>query len=121
MSTIHMIVGTLVIIAYALALILNLRLALTGVETVGRQQISFGAATLLTLQYVLGFSILGSDEGIPGRHYLIALSAIIPVGLEHGLGAKQENPRRRGMISAGANALTLVLVITAYVIGQNNA
>lgn len=121
MSTVHMVVGTLVIIAYALTLILNARLALSGAETPGRLPISFGAATMLALQYMLGFSVLGSGESVPAMHFLLGLSAIIPVGIEHGLGAKQNNPRRRGTIGAVTNILTLVLVVTAYIIGQNNA
>lgn len=121
MSNVHMINGTLVIIAYAVTLILNARLAFTGAETPGRLPISFAAATLLALQYMLGFSVLGTGESVPASHFLIALSAVIPVGIEHGLGARQENPRRRGTLGAIANILTLALVVTAYIIGQNNA
>jgi len=121
MSNVHMIVGVLVIVAFAIALILNGRLALTGAETPGRLPISFAAATLLALQYMLGFSVLGSGESVPAIHFLLALFAIIPVGVEHGLGARQENPRRRGALGAVANIVTLALVVTAYIIGQNNA
>ncbi len=121
MSNVHMIVGTVVIVAYAITLVLNVRLALTGTETPGRLPISFAAATLLALQYMLGFSVLGSGRSVPAMHFLLALSAVIPVGIEHGLGARQENPRRRGMLGALVNVLTLVLVVIAYIIGQNNA
>ena len=121
MSNVHMVNGTLVIIAYAITLLLNARLALTGAETPGRLPFSFAAATLLALQYMLGFSVLGSGESVPASHFLLALSAVIPVGIEHGMGARQDNPRRRGTVGAVANILTLVLVVAAYIIGQNNA
>ncbi len=120
MSNVHMINGTLVIVSYVIALILNARLALTGVETPGRLQFSFAGATLLALQYMLGFSVLGSGQSVPATHYLLAFLAVIPVGIEHGLGAKQDNPRRRGTVGTIANILTLALVISAYLIGQNN-
>lgn len=121
MSNVHMIVGTLVIVAYAVTLILNVRLAVSGAETPGRLPFSFASATLLALQYMLGFSVLGSGESVPAVHFLVGLSAVIPVGIEHGLSARQDNARRRGAIGAIANILTLALVVTAYVIGQNNA
>ena len=120
MSNVHMINGTLVIISYAIALILNARLALTGAETPGRLPFSFAGATLLALQYMLGFSLLGSGQGVPAAHYILALLTVVPVGIEHGLGARQENARRRGTVGVIANILTLALVVSAYLIGQNN-
>lgn len=120
MSNVHMIVGSVVIIAFLVVLVLNVRLAITGTEVSWHRALSYTAATLLLVQYMLGFSLLGSGKDIPASHFILALSSIIPVGLEHGYASTREAPRQRGTIGAVANALTLVLVLIAYMIGQSN-
>ena len=120
MSTVHMIVGTLVILGFAATLVLNVMSALRGVEFRWQRAISFGSATLLILQYMLGFSLLGEGRDIPAMHYLIALASIIPVGLEHMYAGTRPSIRQRGLMGAILNAATLALVIIAYVIGETN-
>jgi heme A synthase len=112
-----MTVGTLVIIGFLVTLVLNIRTARTGAEFAWQKVVSFGAATLLILQYMLGFSLL-SDNDITGFHYLIALAAIIPVGIEHGYASQRPSAIDRGKLGALANAFTLVLVLVAYMIGE---
>ena len=119
MTSVHMTVGTLVIIGYLVTLALNLRAARSGAEFAWQKVVSFGAATLLLLQYMLGFSLL-SDHDIPAFHYLIALVAIIPVGMEHGYGSQRPTATDRGKIGALANVFTLALVLVAYMIGEMN-
>jgi hypothetical protein len=120
MSNIHMIVGTLVILGYIITLILNARTAATGAEFSWQKIVSFTSATLLLLQYMLGFSLLGEGKDVPAIHFILALGAIIPVGIEHGMGSKKPTAKGRGQIGAMANALTLVVVLITYMIGQNN-
>ena len=79
-----------------------------------------GAATLLIVQYVFGFSLLGEGKGISGFHFLIALAAILPVGLEHGYAASRPDAKSRGRYAALANLLTLILVGIAWQIGNSN-
>lgn len=120
MTNVHMIVGTLVVIGYALSAILNARLAFTGKDVSWQRHVSFGAATLLLLQWMLGFSLLGEGRNIPAIHFILGLAAILPLGVEHGYGATRDRPRQRGMISFAANLATLVIVLVVYVIGQSN-
>jgi heme A synthase len=120
MANVHMIVGTLVIVGFVITLILNIRTARAGREYSWQKMVSFGAATLLVLQYMLGFSLLGSDNDVPAFHWLLALSAIIPVGFEHGFASQRPDVVERGKLGALANVVTLVLVLVAYMIGQSN-
>lgn len=120
MTNTHMIIGSLVIVAYLVTLILNVRSAATGREFSWQKMVSFGAATLLLLQYLLGFSLLGEDKSISSWHFLIALSAIIPVGFEHAYASQRPSIVERGKLAALANVVTLVLVLVAYMIGEMN-
>lgn len=120
MANVHMIVGTLVVLGYALSTILNARLAFTGEGVSWQRQVSFAAATLLLLQWMLGFSLLGEGRNISAIHYVLGLSAILPVGVEHGYAANRERPRQRGLLALAANLVTLVIVLIAYIIGQSN-
>ena len=119
MSSVHMTIGSLVLIGYLITLVLNLRTARSGAEFSWQKIVSFGAATLLILQYMLGFSLL-SDHEISGFHYLIALAAILPVGFEHGYASQRPTAVERGKMGALANVVTLVLVLVAYMIGEMN-
>ncbi|MDQ3540398.1 MAG: hypothetical protein M3440_06890 [Chloroflexota bacterium] len=120
MTNVHMIVGTLVVLGYALSAILNAWLAFTGRDVSWQRQVSFGAATLLLLQWMLGFSLLAEGRNIPAIHFTLGLAAILPLGIEHGYGGTRERPRQRGMISFAANVVTLVIVLVVYIIGQSN-
>ncbi len=120
MTNVHMIVGSAVVVAYLIVLVLNVRTASTGADFSWQKFVSFTAATLLLVQYVLGFSLLGEGNNIPALHFLIALAAILPVGMEHGYGSQRPNAKERGKIGALANVATLVLVLAAYLIGEMN-
>jgi hypothetical protein len=120
MTEVHYTVGTLVLVGFLLTLILNIRTATTGNSVSWQRGVSFGAATLLLLQYMLGFSLLGEGKDITGVHFLIALLAVLPVGLEHGYASTRPNAKARGQWAALANLLTLILVAIAWQIGQSN-
>lgn len=119
MTNIHMIVGSAVVVAYVLIFALNVRTGATGKEFSWQKMVSFGAATLLLLQYMLGFSLLlGEGKSITSWHFLIALCAIIPVGFEHGYASQRKSAVERGKLSAMANLFTIVVVIVAYLFGE---
>jgi hypothetical protein len=120
MSNVHMIIGTLVIIGYVLNLGLYGATFLRGTAFPFHRAVSFGAATLLLLQYMLGFSLLGEGKDIPAIHFLLALAAVIPLGAEHMFAGKETNLRQRGLIGMLASLATLVLVLIAYMIGETN-
>jgi len=116
-----MIIGTLVIIGYLVNLVFYGMTYMRGSVLPYHRVISFGAATLLLLQYMLGFSLLGEGKDIPATHFLVALAAVIPVGAEHMLAGQEPGLRRRGMIGMIASLVTLILVLVAYMIGETNA
>lgn len=122
MVHVHEGVGTLVVIAFLVLTVVNV-LRAAGRTITWAKPLSFIAAGLLFLQYVIGFSLLGGDHKITAWHYLFALAAIIPVGIEHGLGnaREQEKPGTGVRIAAAAAAATTIIVIIAYAIGQSNA
>lgn len=121
MNAIHNTVGTLVVLAYLVSIVGNLTAAFSGRTFRWQLPLAYSAATLLLLQYMLGFSLLGSGEGVPARHVIVALLAIIPVGAEHGFANTRPEPKQRGLYAAIAEGVTLVLVLVAYIIGQSNA
>jgi hypothetical protein len=120
MSNVHMIVGTLVFIGYLVTAILNARTFATGASFSWQKALSYGAATVLLLQYMLGFSLLGEGKDIPALHFIVALLAIIPVGFEHGYASTRTDARQRSLYTLLANVATFVIVLIAYIIGQSN-
>jgi hypothetical protein len=113
-----MIVGSAVIVAYLVVLALNVRTATSGAEFSWQKIVSFSAASILVVQYLLGFSLLGEGRDVPAFHFLIGLAAILPVGMEHGYGSQQTSAVDRGKIGALANVMTLVVLVVAYIIGD---
>lgn len=118
MVTVHQTVGTLVVLAFLVLTVVNV-LRATGRQIGWARPLSFGAAGLLVLQYLLGFSLLGSGHKITAWHYLFALSAILTVGVEHGM-ANAQPPSANARLAAAATAGTTILTIIAYAIGQSN-
>jgi len=118
---VHMGVGILVVIAFLALAVVNI-LRVTGKTIPWAKQLSYAAAGLLALQYVLGFTLLGNGHKITATHYLFALAAIIPVGIEHSISKARENekPGSSLRIAAIASAVTTILVIIAYSIGQSH-
>jgi hypothetical protein len=118
--TVHQTIGTLVLIAFLVLTVVNV-LRLTGRQITGARQLSFGAAGLLLLQYVLGFSLLGDDHSVSAWHILFALSALVTVGVEHAIGNPRP-PETAGntRIAAAATAGTTLLVLVAYAIGSSS-
>lgn len=121
MTTVHMIVGSLLVLGYLIVLVLNIRTAMGRPMLALQRPLSFGAATLLLVQIMLGFSLLGEGREMAAFHIVFALLAVLPVGAEHALSSKETDSRRAGRIAAIANFVTLALVLTAYMIGELNS
>lgn len=120
MTNVHMWIGTLVVVAFVVSAILDVISFINGRTFTWQRMVSYTAATLLLLQYVLGLSLLGSGKSIPAAHFLVALLAIIPVGFQHGYASTRENAKQRSLYSAIANIAAVIIVLIAYMIGQNN-
>ncbi len=119
MVGIHSTVGTLVVLAYLALTVVNL-LGANGRSFGLARPLSFAAAGLLLLQYVLGFSLLGSGYRNAGSHYALAFLALATVGMEHGYASTRPTERARYRTAALATALTFLLVVVTYIIGQSN-
>lgn len=120
MTNAHLIIGSLTLLAFLIALILNIRTLITGSVFSWQKMVSFAAATLLLLQYMMGFSLLGSGKSMTATHYLVALLAIIPVGFEHGYANTRPDPRQRALYTTLANAAAFIIILIAYMIGETN-
>ncbi len=120
MTNVHMWIGSLVVIFFIVSAILNIMTYINGRSFSWQKGVAFAAATLLLLQYVLGFSLLGEGKSITSTHFIVALLAIIPVGFEHGFARPREEGKQRSLYIALANVVTVVIVLIAYMIGQNN-
>lgn len=119
MVGVHQTVGTLVVLAYVALTVVNI-LRLTGKNIPWARPLSFGAAGLLVVQFILGFSLLGDDHKITFWHYAFALLAILTVGAEHGMSSNQKTPSDSARIATVATAGTALLTIIAYAIGSSN-
>lgn len=117
MVAVHNVVGTLVVVAYLAVTVANV-LRFRGSSAPWARPLSFAAAGLLVVQYLLGFWLLGSGNVNQASHYAFALLAIVTVGLEHGYAQTRATPRARALTALVATATTFVLVAIAYTIGQ---
>jgi hypothetical protein len=121
MANVHMIIGLATLAAFALLAIVNALRAFRSSKLSWARGLSIAAAGLLLIQYVIGFSLLGSDHDMKPIHYILALTAIIPVGAEHMIAAQETDKGRAHRIAFICNILTIVILVVVYQIGQRNA
>ena len=117
MVELHNIVGSLVLLAYLVLTVVYAMWA-AGRPLPATRVLSFVAAGLLLLQYLLGFWLLADDHENRGSHYVFALLPVLTVGLEHGLARTRPTAREQARIATVAAALTFALVLIAFVIGS---
>lgn len=121
MSSVHMIVGLAVVIAFLISTVANYLRMTRAASFPWLRGVSFAAAGLLLLQYVLGFSLLGDDREITAVHYILALAAVIPVGAEHMFATSERPEADRNRIAFLASFAAFVLVLIVYAIGERSA
>lgn len=117
-STVHMIVGTITLVLFLANVVMYAIELAKGKPVAYHRIVSIAAATGLLLQYALGFMLLGAGNDISWFHWVLALVAIVPVGMEHGMTANQPNFRTKSMIGLIASILAFVVVLGAYAIGE---
>lgn len=117
LTGVHNIVGTLVVVAYLALTVVNV-LRLRGGDVSWARPLSFAAAGLLLVQYLLGFALLGQGRVNQLSHYAVALLALVTVGLEHGYANTRPDRRARASAALAATGLTFLLVVVAYGIGS---
>lgn len=114
---VHNVVGTLVVVAYVVLAVLY-GLGIGGRAFGFTRMLSRAAAALLLVQYVIGFVLLGTGSRIGAQHFLIALLAIVSVGLEHAWAPTRGEGRGRAVTLTLVTVVTVVLVIAAHVLGS---
>lgn len=118
--TVHMIVGMATMLLFLLNAIMYGIEMVKGKAVGYHRLVSISAATGLLLQYALGFMLLGASHSITWIHWVLALLAILPVGMEHGATANQTNFRKKSMMGLIAATITFVIVLAVYGIGEMN-
>lgn len=117
-STIHMIVGSATLVLFLLnAIMYGIEMA-KGKAIGYHRLVSISAATGLLIQYALGFMLLGAGNSIPVWHWMVALVAILPVGMEHSMTAREESFRKRSMLGLIAASIAFIVVLGAYGLGE---
>jgi hypothetical protein len=121
MVGLHMIIGLATLVAFVLLTIVNGLRAFRGSDMTWARGLSFAAAGLLLIQYVIGFSLLGSDHKITAVHYILALVAVVPIGAEHMIAAQETDPFRSRRTAFICNVATVVILLVVYAIGERNS
>lgn len=117
-TTIHFIVGSVTLLLFLINAIMYGVELVKGTGVAYHKLVSIAAATGLLLQYALGFMLLGAGESITWWHWVLALVAILPVGMEHGATANQENFRKKSMMGLIASSLAFIIILVVYGIGE---
>ena len=120
MNDIHMIIGLAVLVAFLLHTILSYLRMSRGMTFSWAKGLSFAAAGLLIIQYILGFALLGDDGDITPLHYILAIAAILPVGAEHMFTGSDRTERDKNRLVFFTSFTTLLLVVIVYSIGDRN-
>lgn len=121
LANLHMIIGLATLAAFLLLTIVNGLRAFRGSDVTWARGLSFAAAGLLVIQYVIGFGLLSSDHKMKAIHYILALAAIVPVGAEHMMATQESDQQKARRIAFIANLIAVVLIAVAYSIGERNA
>ena len=115
MAGFHEILGGLVVVAFIVTAILA-AIAAAGRDDRWVRTVSFIAAGLLALQYVVGVVLLAGGSRNDNAHYLIALLVIVPVALEHS-SARRLSPQTRGVALMIWSLAAAFLAVIAYLAG----
>jgi hypothetical protein len=115
-----MIVGSITLVLFLANAVMYAIEMFKGTPVAYHRLVSIGAATGLLLQYALGFMLLGAGNDSRWTHWVLALVAILPVGMEHGMTANQTKFRTKSMLGLIASTLTFIIVLTVYAIGEMN-
>ncbi len=118
-STIHMFVGTAVLVLFLAATIIY-AIGIAGRTIAAGKYVSYLASLFLLIQYLLGIGLLASGKRNVVIHYIFALIVLIPVGMEHGYVRKRFSGREQAINLTLVSAAAMILVLVTYLIGQNN-
>ena len=120
LAGIHEMLGGLVVVAFIvttlLAAIETARASGAARQGEALRIVSYAAAALLLLQYVVGVLLLAGNARNSMEHYIVGLLVLIPVGLQHGAG-RRLTTRARGVATLIWALAAAFLAILAYLSG----
>jgi hypothetical protein len=119
LAGIHEILGGLVVVAFIVMAILA-AVGATGRDIPWVRQVSFIAAGLLALQYLVGVLLLTQGFNNTPSHVVIALLVLIPVALQHS-SARRLSAQTRGLALLIWALAAAVLSVIAYMTGMAGA
>jgi hypothetical protein len=113
------ILGGLVVVAFIVTAILA-AIAATGRDMPWIRQVSFVAAGLLLLQYLVGVLLLANGFRNSSTHLAVAILVLIPVALQHSSARRISSQSRAVALLIWALAAAVLSVI-AYMTGMAGA
>ena len=119
LTGIHEILGGLVVVAFIVVAILA-AIAATGREMRWVRTMSFIAAGLLALQYLVGVLLLANGFRNSNAHVAIALLVLVPVALQHS-SARRLSSQSRALALLIWALSAAVLSVIAYMTGMAGA
>jgi heme A synthase len=119
LAGIHEILGGLVVVAFIVTAILA-AIAATGRDIPWIRQVSFVAAGLLLLQYLVGVLLLANGFRNSSTHLAVAILVLIPLALQHSSARRISSQSRAVALLIWALAAAVLSVI-AYMTGMAGA
>jgi hypothetical protein len=119
LAGIHEILGGLVVVAFIVTAILA-AIAATGRDIPWIRQVSFVAAGLLLLQYLVGVLLLANGFRNSSTHLAVAILVLIPVALQHS-SARRISSQSRAVALLICALAAAVLSVIAYMTGMAGA
>jgi hypothetical protein len=119
LAGIHEILGGLVVVAFIVVAILA-AIAATGRDMRWVRTMSFIAAGLLALQYLVGVLLLANGRSNSNAHVAIALLVLVPVALQHSSARRLSTQSRAVALLIWALSAAVLSVI-AYMTGMAGA
>lgn len=119
LAAIHEILGGLVVVAFIVLAILA-AIAASGREMRWMRTMSFIAAGLLLVQYVVGVLLLANGYRNTNTHLVIGLLVLVPVALQHS-SARRLSSQSRGVALLIWALAAAFLSAVAYMTGMSGA
>ncbi len=120
MATVHLYIGTALLLFY-LATTIVYAIGIGGTVIPWGKYLSYLASLLLILQYLLGIGLLASGAKNQALHYALAILVIVPIGLEHGLIRRRFQGRQLAVNLTTIAAVTTLVIFITYLIGKSGA
>jgi len=119
-ATIHLYIGTALLLFY-LATTIVYAIGIGGTVIPWGKYVSYLAALLLVLQYLVGIGLLAAGAKNQALHYALAILVLVPIGLEHGLIRRRFQGRQLAVNLTTVAAVTTLVIFITYLIGKSGA